>query len=141
MSTEVALALAVEDVGEGYCGVPDYDWPCVIPTDVTISKEPEFRQRGRDYRGYRYCFNIEYQAESTLWDSHAGRPREPRNYFQPGSPARQCAWISYWRGDETEAGSWRYSAVGDPWFASILEELTQGICGHSPQGPYLCPSY
>lgn len=139
---EVTTQLAQEEWGSGFCYDHETQWPCVIPTDISLDKSDadyEARDRGTPYRR---CFDIRLQIETTHWDYSYGGPSDPRTYMAATEPARACANVTYFTGNPDSAGAWSFTPTDDPpWFSETVQALHSLLCASPPaDAAYNCLS-
>lgn len=129
----IAVQLANEEWGSGYCSDRETQWPCVIPTNIDLDRSDidfDAKDRGEPYRR---CFFIHVQVETTRWDYSYGGPSEPRTYMTAPEPAHACADLSYVTGDSDSPSSWSFIPMDDPpWYGETLDGLAELLCTNPP---------
>lgn len=117
------MQLAEEYWGEGYCGSGEYQWPCLIITNIGLdASDTDSEPRDKD-DSYRVCYDITVQTETAPWDTAQNIPNEPRTFIQTHEPFHQCADVSFFCGDETDASGWSFGSVGTDWWKGPTDAL------------------
>lgn len=128
---DVVLTVARQEWGKGFCAEPEQHWACLVPTEIELASHLPQTVHGHTVDGQGYCFLIQYQLETTLWDPRQGVPFEPRTYVAVKEPIKTCAVASRVVGDASDPNSWSLDEAEPLWWIEPVRQLEAALCARS----------